>query len=62
VLPFRDHSKDMRHDAKMYQTPGAKRGTERDFDYFRTVNIGLMMRKGGRKPPFFFAQRCAKTA
>jgi len=42
----------------MCQTPAAKRGTEWDFDYFRTVNKGLMMRKGGRKPPFFFALRC----
>lgn len=28
-------------------------GSPRVFDYFRTVDEGLIRRKGGRKPPFF---------
>ncbi len=33
----------------------------RDFDYFRSVNDGLIWRKGGRKPPFFIPPLAEQT-
>jgi len=33
-----------------------------DFNYFRSVNTGLMRGKGGRKPPFFIATLSDLTA
>ena len=46
---------------KMGDHVGPHRAQSMDFAYFRTVDKGLTLRKGGRKPPFFIHPQGTST-